>query len=133
MEIYERLAQTMPTPENLSSWRMPAKSKIIDCITDKYAHLSFTNWAEEVGKFLIKFRRQILLHTPGKKIRIDRKNVPVHLENVIAEASKCIGWRLQFRKNELLIFPYKPNIQKSANRMQFERNYQNALQKNLVS
>lgn len=133
MEIYERLAHTMPTPENLSSWRMPSKRKIMECITEKHAHLAFTNWAEEVGKFLIKFRRQIVLQKTDKKIRIDRKNVPAKLENVIAEASKCIGWRLQFRKKELLIFPYKPNIQKSANRMQYERNYQQALQKLLVS
>ena len=133
MEIYERLAHTMPNPENLSSWRMPSKRKIMDCITEKHAHLAFTNWAEEVGKFLIKFRRQILLHNPDKKIRINRENVPTKLENVIAEASKCIGWRLQFRKKELLIFPYQPNTQKSGNRMQFERNYQKALQKILVS
>lgn len=133
MKIYERLAHTMPNPENLSNWRMPAKSKIIDCITDELAHLTFTNWAEEVGKFLIKFRRQILIQKSGKKFRIERKHISVEIENVIAEASKCIGWRLQFRKKELLIFPYKPNIQKSANRMQYERNYQQALQKLLVS
>lgn len=132
MELYERLACLMPTPETMHEWKLPTKKSIMDCITEKYAHLNFTDWAERIGKFMIKFRRQIKVLQKNKKMYVDRELVPRQIEEAITLACKCIGWKLQFKKKTVAIFPHMPNIQKEKRRMVLEYNYQQALKKVLV-